>query len=192
MNALVTGATSSSSGVVSACAERLREAGMTVVVCDAAECEQALERMDGRLDVLVTVSDSRFEGRLEDTSEAEFGDLLEANLTSVFRIGRACLRAMRARGTGSMIHVASDAGIRADHEAAAYSVASAGVIALAELLAAEGAPHGVRANAVCPGPGVDVAGVVAWLASSESAHVSGAVIRVDDGAGAAMVVDTRV
>ena len=50
-----------------------------------------------------------------------------------------------------MIHVASDAGIRADHETAAYSVTSAGVIAVAELFAAEGAPDGIRANAVCPG-----------------------------------------
>ena len=50
-----------------------------------------------------------------------------------------------------MIHIASDAGIRADHEQASYSVMSAGLIALAELFAAEGAPHGVRSNAVCPG-----------------------------------------
>lgn len=186
MNALVCGA--SSSEVVRACAERLRSAGMTVVACEAGE---ALERVDGGLDVLVTVSDMRFEGGLQDTSEAVFGELLEANLTAVFRIGRDCLRTMRARGRGSMILVTSDAGIRGAHDATAYSVASAGVIALAELLAAEGAPDGVRANAVCPGPGVDVARVVAWLASDESAHVSGAVIRVDDGAGAAMVVDTR-
>ena len=68
-----------------------------------------------------------------------------------------------------MIHVASDAGIRADHETAAYSVTSAGVIAVAELLAAEGAPYGIRANAVCPGgiaarppaPAIDVADVAA-------------------------------
>jgi hypothetical protein len=62
-----------------------------------------------------------------------------------------------------MIHIASDTGIRAAHETAASSVMSAGVIAVA----------------------------AAWLASDESAHVSGATLRIDDGAGAAMVLDTR-
>jgi NAD(P)-dependent dehydrogenase (short-subunit alcohol dehydrogenase family) len=98
---------------------------------------------------------------------------------------------MRAQGEGSMIYVASDVGIRGEHEVAAYSVACAGVIALAELFAAEGAPHGIRSNAVCPRAGDDVTPVVAWLASSEAAHMSGATLRVDDAAGAAMVLDTR-
>ncbi len=120
--------------------------------------------------------------------------MIEANLTAVFRVGRACFAPMRASGGGSIIHVASDAGIRAVHETAAYSVACAGVIAVAELFAAEGAPHGIRANAVCRGgvtSGEDVASVVAWLADAESAPMSGATLRVDGGAGAAMVLDTR-
>lgn len=97
-----------------------------------------------------------------------------------------------------MIHVASDAGIRAAHETAAHSVVSAGLIALAELFAAEGMSYGVRSNGVCPeamrpslASGADVASVVAWLASDQSAHVSGATIRVDGGSAAAMVQNTR-
>ena len=50
-----------------------------------------------------------------------------------------------------MVHVGSDAGIRAAHETAAYSVTSAGVIPVAALFAAEGMPYGIRSNAVCPG-----------------------------------------
>ena len=76
--------------------------------------------------------------------------------------------------------------------------ASAGSIAVSELFAAEGAPNGVRSNAVCPGAmppsagtGLDVAAVVAWLASDESSGVNGATLRVDSGTGAAMVQDTR-
>jgi NAD(P)-dependent dehydrogenase (short-subunit alcohol dehydrogenase family) len=99
---------------------------------------------------------------------------------------------MRARGAGSIIHIASDAGTRPAHDSAVDSIASAGVIALSELFAGEGAEHGIRANAVCPAPETDVAGIVAWLASAASAHVNGATIRVDDAAGAAMVLDTRV
>jgi NAD(P)-dependent dehydrogenase (short-subunit alcohol dehydrogenase family) len=193
--ALVTGSTSPEAG---ACSRRLRDEGMTVVECDRYDSaslgravDQALDAGAGRLDVLVTHAGMAFEGSIEATSEAVFRELLEANLTSLFRAGRACFGPMRAQGGGSVIHVASEAGIRAVHETAAYSVMSAGAIAVAELLAAEGAPHGIRSNAVCPGAGTDAVSLVAWLASDESAGVSGATLRADAGAGAAMLVDTR-
>jgi NAD(P)-dependent dehydrogenase (short-subunit alcohol dehydrogenase family) len=197
MIALVTGATSD---VGVACVERLREAGMTVAQAPPASdrassdrvVEDALRLGGGRLDVLVTVADMVFDGSIEATSEAVFRELLEVNLTAAFRVSRACFGAMRAQGGGSMIHIASDAGVRAAHDTAAYSVMSAGVIALAELFAAEGAAHGIRSNALCPRSGTDVAPIVAWLASDESSHMSGATLRVDDAAGAAMTVDTRI
>jgi NAD(P)-dependent dehydrogenase (short-subunit alcohol dehydrogenase family) len=153
---------------------------------------EALRATGDRLDVLVTNATQIVDGPLESTPETVLQDLLEADLTSVFRVARACFGPMRAQGGGSITLVASAAGIRADHQTAAYSVAAAGVIALAELFAAEGAPHSVRCNAVCPGStDADVAPLVAWLASDESAHVSGATLRVDRGAGSAMVIDTR-
>jgi NAD(P)-dependent dehydrogenase (short-subunit alcohol dehydrogenase family) len=197
MIALVTGATSD---VGVACVERLREAGMTVAQAPPASdrassdrvVEDALRLGGGRLDVLVTVADMVFDGSIEATSEAVFRELLEVNLTAAFRVSRACFGAMRAQGGGSMIHIASDAGVRAAHDTAAYSVMSAGVIALAELFAAEGAAYGIRSNALCPRSGTDVAPIVAWLASDESSHMSGATLRVDDAAGAAMTVDTRI
>jgi NAD(P)-dependent dehydrogenase (short-subunit alcohol dehydrogenase family) len=161
------------------------------VACDRA-VSQALRATGDRLDVLVTNAPRCVDGSLESTPETVLQDLLEADLTSVFRVARACFGPMRATGRGSMILIASAAGIRAAHETAAYSVVAAGVIALAELFAAEGASHSVRCNAVCPGSTVaDAATLVAWLASDESAHVSGGTLRVDRGAGAAMVIDTR-
>jgi NAD(P)-dependent dehydrogenase (short-subunit alcohol dehydrogenase family) len=181
-------------------AQHLRDSGMEVALIevdarDRAKCDQAvadaIESGGGRLDVLVSATELRFDGSIEDTPEATFRELLEANLTAAFRIGRACFSTMRERAGGAMIFVASDAGIRAAHETAAYSVMSAGLIAAAELFAAEGTALGIRANALCPSPGVDVAPAIAWLASDESTHVNGATIRVDGAAGAAMVVDTR-
>jgi NAD(P)-dependent dehydrogenase (short-subunit alcohol dehydrogenase family) len=190
MNALVMG---DRSDVAQACAQRLREEGMTVVLTSADRSVQdAAELAPSGLDVLVTCPEMRFDGSIEETPEAVFRELLAVNLSAVFRLGRECFGAMRERGGGSMIHIASDAGIRAEHGMAAFSVMSAGVIAVAELFAAEGAPHRIRSNAVCPRPGTDVAAAVAWLASQESAHVSGATLRVDGAAGAAMVLDTRV
>lgn len=205
-----------------ACAQRLRDEGMSIcfaasdrvrgeslarrtgasfIECDQRDrtsCDQAvkhaLELGGGRLDVLVTAAAMALDGSLEATPEADFRQLLEANLTAPSRIARACLPAMRAQGGGSIVHIASDSGIRAAHERAAMSVAAAGVIAAAELLSAEGAADGVRANAVCPSDdvgGADVASMVAWLASDDSVHVTGATLRIDAGAGAAMPVDTR-
>jgi NAD(P)-dependent dehydrogenase (short-subunit alcohol dehydrogenase family) len=246
--ALLTGGTS---GIGKACVERLRAEGMevaftgrsdergdavaratgaTFVQCDhhdRAASDQAVERAlelgDGRLDVLVANAGILFQGPVEETPADAFRELLEVNLTSLFRISRACFGPMRNSGGGSMIHIASDAGIRAVHEIAAYSVTKAGVIMVSELFGAEGAPHGIRSNAVCPGdivPGVqatpvghedhaedpegwvlppsgrfgrgeDVAALVAWLASDESSHVTGATLRIDGGTGAAMRVATR-
>jgi NAD(P)-dependent dehydrogenase (short-subunit alcohol dehydrogenase family) len=191
-----------------------RETGATYIECDRrdrASCDRAielaLELVGGRLDVLVTDGGPRSMGSIQATSEPDFRELLEANLTWPFRAARASLEPMRAQGAGSMIHIASDAGIRADHEYATYSVMSAGLIALAELFAAEGAPHGVRSNAVCPGEpsavarvsgradtadtAANVASLVAWLACDESAQMNGATLRIDGASGAAIVADTR-
>jgi NAD(P)-dependent dehydrogenase (short-subunit alcohol dehydrogenase family) len=197
-HALVTGA---GSNMGRACVRRLRAEGMTVAEGDPDDragadraVEQALAVSDGRIDLLVTTPDLVLPGSIEATGEDGFARVIEANLTAAFRAGRACFAAMRSRGGGAMVLVSGAGGIRADHETAAYSVASAGVVAVAELFAAEGASYGIRANAVCPGgvaTGEDVASVVAWLASAQSARVSGATLRVDGAAGAAMVVDTR-
>lgn len=190
MNALVMG---EGSDLAQACAQRLREDGMTVVLTSADRSVQDAAKLSrSGLDVLVTCPELRVDGSIEATPETRFRELLAVNLSAVFKIGRECFAAMREQNGGSMIHVASDAGIRAAHEMAACSVMSAGVIALAELFAAEGAAHGIRSNAVCPRSGTDVAAVVAWLASEASAQVSGATLRVDDAAGAAMVLDTRI
>jgi NAD(P)-dependent dehydrogenase (short-subunit alcohol dehydrogenase family) len=246
--ALVTGGTS---GIGRATVVRLREEGMRVAFtgrsrergeavaaetgADFLECdhrdreasdravEQALDLADGRVDALVANAGILFQGPIEATPEDVFRELLEVNLTALFRVSRRCFEPMRDHGGGSMIHIASDAGIRAVHEIAAYSVTKAGVIAVSELFSAEGAPYGIRSNAVCPGdivPGVqatpaghddhaedpagwvlppsgrfgtgeDVAALVAWLASDESAHMTGATLRIDGGTGAAMRALTR-
>jgi NAD(P)-dependent dehydrogenase (short-subunit alcohol dehydrogenase family) len=191
--------------------EIARETGATFIECrpgDRAGTDKAVARAlelgEGRLDLLVTNPALTCKGPIEAMTDAAFRELLELNLTAAFRVARASFEPMGERGAGSMVHVASDAGIRAVHHAAAYSVASAGVIAVAELFGAEGAPRGVRSNAVCPDDvdsdtgssyradtAADVASVVAWLACDQSKHVNGATLRIDGARGAAMVADTR-
>jgi len=181
----------------------------------------AVERLGG-LDVLVCNAGTGLVLPLAETAPDELNRILDVNVTGCLRYARACFPHLEER-RGSMIHIASDAGIRAVHEIAAYSVTKAGVIAVSELFGAEGAPYGIRSNAVCPGdivPGVqatpagheehaedpvgwvlppsgrfgtgeDVAGLVTWLVSDESAHMTGATLRIDGGTGAAMRVLTR-
>ncbi len=149
--ALVTGGTS---GIGKSCVERLRAEGMTVVFtgrnqergeavaeatgatfipCDSSDraasdlvVPETLRIGGGRLDVLVANAGIVFGDSIEATPEPVFLELIEVNLTSLFRISRASFEPMRAGGGGSMIHMASDAGIRGVHEIPAYSVTKAG------------------------------------------------------------------
>jgi meso-butanediol dehydrogenase / (S,S)-butanediol dehydrogenase / diacetyl reductase len=181
-HALVTGGTS---GIGRAIVERLRRERMTVAFtgrneargaavaettgavflpCDHLDrdasdraVEEALGLGGGRLDLLVANAGIIYGGPIEATPDRAFLDLVEVNLTSLFRVSRACFEPLRAGGGGSMVHIASDTGIRGIPAIAAYSVTKAGAVAVSELFAFEGAPHGVRSNAVCPGdvvPGV--------------------------------------
>lgn len=124
--------------------------------CDRS-VEEALAVLGGRLTALVCNASIVFEAPLGQTPDHVLREIVEVDLTAPFRYSRACFGLMRGSGGGSIVHVASDAAIRGIHKLAAYSVAKAGIVALTELLAAEGAPHAIRANAICPGataPGV--------------------------------------
>ena len=236
--ALVTGGTG---GIGSAIVRRLRADDYEVVFCgrdarrgaalehatgaafcpadatDRGACDAsvafALERC-GRIDLPVASAGILAQGPLASTSDEEFEQLVETNLTATFRYGRAVFAAMRNQGGGAMVLIASDSAIRGSHRIPAYSVVKAGVVAIAELLGAEGAAHGIRVNALCPGntlPGMagdaaagwratasgafatgeDVAAAVSFLASGEAAHINGATLRLDGGTGAALQAATR-
>jgi meso-butanediol dehydrogenase / (S,S)-butanediol dehydrogenase / diacetyl reductase len=171
--ALVTGGTG---GIGSVIVRRLRADGYAVVFCGRDEAGgQALERVTGAvfqradatdrsacdasvafalerlgtIDLLVAGAGVLVAGPLATTSDEQFDLLVEINLTSAFRYGRALFAPMRAQGGGAMVRIASDSAIRGSHRIPAYSVVKAAVVAIAELLGAEGAPHGIRANAIC-------------------------------------------
>jgi len=81
-------------------------------------------------------------GRVEDLTAAELRGVLEVNLVGSFLVARAAARAMT--GGGSITLMASQAGLRGGANWSAYSASKAGVIRLAESLAQELAPRGVR------------------------------------------------
>jgi NAD(P)-dependent dehydrogenase (short-subunit alcohol dehydrogenase family) len=83
--------------------------------------------------------------------EAKFDKMVEINLKSAFRLIRMLAPGMCERGRGSIINIASVAGIRPQFEGLLYSMTKAALIMLTKSYAAELGPKGVRVNAIAPG-----------------------------------------
>jgi NAD(P)-dependent dehydrogenase (short-subunit alcohol dehydrogenase family) len=104
----------------------------------------------GGLDVLVNNAGVMVgRTRTAETPDADWVAMLEANLTSTFRATKAALPALAAR-RGSIVNVASVAGLKGSPPLMAYGVAKAGVVNFTKTVALEHAKDGVRVNAVCP------------------------------------------
>ncbi len=88
-------------------------------------------------------------GQIADLAFAEWRRILSVNLDGAFLTLRAAMRAMRGRG-GSIVLTASAAGIKAEPGVAAYGASKAALIHLARIAAKEGAPDGIRVNAIAP------------------------------------------
>jgi NAD(P)-dependent dehydrogenase (short-subunit alcohol dehydrogenase family) len=111
---------------------------------------QVLERF-GRADVLVNNAGISMIVPAEETSAADFRRVMEINLVGPFLMAKAFGKEMLRAGSGSIINVASVAGLVAVSDRAAYNTSKHGLIGLTRTLAAEWGGRGVRVNAVCPG-----------------------------------------
>jgi 3-oxoacyl-[acyl-carrier protein] reductase len=203
--AVVTGG---SGGVGRAVVAELRGRGWEVVswsrsegvdAADEAQVERAAAALP-RWDALVNNAAVLLPSPVAEMSADEWDETLRAGLRSAFLCSRAAFRRME-RG-GRLVNVSSLSGVAGAEKfprMAAYVAAKSGLAGLTEALAVEGRPLGLRVNAVSPGsvttpmlalsgaprePALrpeEVARVVAWLASEESAPLSGANLRLDPG-----------
>jgi NAD(P)-dependent dehydrogenase (short-subunit alcohol dehydrogenase family) len=112
--------------------------------------EQVLETF-GRADVLVNNAGISSIRPALDIDAAEWRRVMDVNLLGPFLMCRAFGRDMVAQGQGSIINIASVAGLLGIAERAAYNASKHGLIGLTRTLAAEWGGRGVRVNAVCPG-----------------------------------------
>ena len=106
----------------------------------------------GRLDVVVANAGVLTAvGPFEEMSEAAFTDLIDINLTGVWRTAKVAMPHLRATGSGgSIILTSSSAGIRASRQTAHYVASKHGVVGLMKAMALELGPEMIRVNSVHP------------------------------------------
>ena len=112
---------------------------------------EAIMQRWGRVDALVNNAGISFITPAEDTTAASFRRVLDVNLTAPFLLCRELGTLMLAQRSGSIVNVASVAGLLGIIDRAAYNASKHGLIGLTRTLAAEWGARGVRVNAVCPG-----------------------------------------
>jgi NAD(P)-dependent dehydrogenase (short-subunit alcohol dehydrogenase family) len=112
--------------------------------------QQVLDRY-GRVDVLVNNAGISLISPAEETSVADYRRVIEVNLVAPFLLCRIFGKKMLEAGSGSIVNVASVAGLLGVSDRAAYNASKHGLIGLTRTLAAEWGGRGVRVNAVCPG-----------------------------------------
>lgn len=118
-------------------------------VTAAIEC---CERDFGAIDGVVNSAGIGRDVPALDTSADLFRKILDINLVGSFVVAREAARRMQARGRGAIVNIASVSGIRGNAGRVAYGASKAGVIMMTQVMAVELASHGVRVNAVAPGP----------------------------------------
>ena len=106
----------------------------------------------GRIDILVNNAATNVaQGPCLTIDDGQFDKMIEINLKSAFRLIRLVAPGMCERGAGSIINIASIAGIRPQFEGLMYSATKAALIMMTKCYAAELGPKGVRVNAIAPG-----------------------------------------
>jgi NAD(P)-dependent dehydrogenase (short-subunit alcohol dehydrogenase family) len=127
---------------------------LTIVadVASVTDCQRMVEETTarfGRLDLLVNAAGIWVEGPAEEMTEAMWDRCVDINLKGTFFACRHAIPALEKTG-GSILNIASDAGLMGSKGASIYCASKGGIVLLTKALALELAPRGVRCNAVCP------------------------------------------
>ncbi len=128
---------------------------ITASVTDEAAIEAACDHAEVALGPLCGAVNSAgigMDAQALDTDLDEFRTVIEINLLGSFILSKAAARRMLPRAQGAIVNIASVSGMMGNVGRTAYGASKAGVISMTKVMAAELSPHGLRINAVAPGP----------------------------------------
>src|SRR5512134_730721 len=109
----------------------------------------AIDRF-GRLDAVVSNAGIFSSAPFDELSPADWRRMLGVHLDGGFHLSQPAFRVMKSQGYGRFVFIASSAGMFGQPLEAHYAAAKTGLVGLANVIAIEGAPHGIRANTVLP------------------------------------------
>lgn len=192
---------------------------VTPIVCHMGYTEQIRELAKqtiekyGTIDILVNnAATNPFFGDMVDAEETAYDKTMDVNLKGYFIMAQEAAKAMMNDGGGTIINIASIAGMSPPAMQGIYAITKAGVISMTKGFAKELGPHGIRVNAIAPGltdtkfasvlihtkeilepalqriplrryaAPLEMAGAALFLASDASAFVNGEVLTIDGGA----------
>ncbi|VFP83271.1 3-oxoacyl-ACP reductase FabG [Candidatus Erwinia haradaeae] len=186
--------------------------GLLLNVTMASSIEGVLEKIRndfGAIDILVNNAGITRDHLLMRMQYDEWYDVLNTNLTSVFRLSQAVVRSMIKKRTGRIITIGSVIGTMGNIGQSNYAAAKAGLIGFSKSLAREIASRGITVNIVSPGfidtdmtrslsdkkradiiaeipigrfgKAQDIANTVAFLASDEASYITGETLNVNGG-----------
>ena len=138
----------------------------------AALVEAALTHFGG-IDILVNnaATNPHF-GPLLDAQPSHWAKTLDVNVVGYWRLAQVCVPAMRRRGGGKIVNIASIAGLRPQADMGLYSVSKAAVLMLTQVLAAELARDNIQVNALAPGYVKTRFSRAVWDDPARNAHIT--------------------
>ncbi|MCL4125129.1 UNVERIFIED_CONTAM: hypothetical protein GTU68_004880 [Idotea baltica] len=186
--------------------------GMVLNVTDADSIETVVSTTEttyGAPTILVNNAGITRDNLLMRMKDDEWNDIIETNLTPIFKLSKRCIRAMTKARAGRIITITSVVGVMGNAGQTNYAAAKAGVIGFSKSLAREVGARGITVNTVAPGfidtdmtSGLadehkaalleqvpvkrlgmpeEIAGAVSYLASDDAAYVTGETIHVNGG-----------
>lgn len=186
--------------------------GVALNVTDQASIDAALKQVEeahGAPSILVNNAGITRDNLLMRMKDEEWDAIMNTNLSSIFRLSKACLRPMMKARKGRIISIASVVGVSGNAGQTNYAAAKAGVIGFSKSLAREVGSRGITVNVVAPGfidtdmtrglpeaqrdallaqiplvrlgQPAEIASAVAFLASAGAAYITGETIHVNGG-----------